>query len=223
MSDNKKNNYVPISVLTIYSVIFYAMWTIFHFFIDPPLQAHTSEALNAFLGEGVIKNLIWTFPAVILIRKYKDNVSVNLKDMFKWKKEYNKYLLLFPAFLAYIILGIVLHGGKLTLSSDFGLDDIITVLFVGVTEEFVFRGWLLNATVKRNENAAVAVNALMFLAIHFPIWICEGVFVKNFVTLGFISIMALSVIFSMLFIRTKNIVLPIALHMFWDLIIFMLY
>lgn len=223
MSDNKKSNYVPIKVLSVYSVIFYALWTVFHFFIDPILQTLPSDALCAFLGEGVIKNLIWTLPAVILIHKYKGRLFAELKEMFKWNKECSKYLLVFPAFLAYIILGIVLHGGKLTVSSSFGLDSIITVLFVGVTEELVFRGWLLNSTVSRNENAAIGVNAVMFLAIHFPRWISEGVFITNFASLGFISIAALSIIFSLIFVKTKNIVLPITLHMFWDLLIFMLY
>ncbi len=223
MSESKQSNYVPIKVIAIYSVIFYALWTVFHFFIDPVLQTLPSEALSAFIGEGIIKNLIWTLPAVVLMRKYSDKLLVPFKDMFKWNKDCNKYLLIFPAFLAYVILGIVVHGGKLAVSDDFGISEIITVLFVGVTEEFVFRGWLLNSTVKRNENVAVGVNCLMFLVIHFPRWIAEGEFVSNFASLGFISILALSYIFGWIFIKTKNIVLPVTLHMFWDLIIFMLY
>ncbi len=223
MSENKKSVYVPIKVLAVYSVIFYPLWTVFHFFIDPVLQTLPSEALSAFISEGIIKNLIWTLPAVILMRKYSDKLHIPFKDMFKWNKDCNKYLLVFPAFLSYVIFGIVVHGGKLALSGDFGLDEIITVLFVGVTEEFVFRGWLLNATVNRKENVAVGLNALMFLAIHFPRWIAEGAFITNFKSLGFISILALSYIFGWIFIKTKNIVLPITLHMFWDLIIFMLY
>ena len=223
MSDNKKSEYVPIKVLAIYSVIFYALWSVFHFFIDPILNGMSSKALSAFIGEGVIKNLIWTLPAVILMRKYSDKLSISFKDMFKWNKDCNKYLLVFPAFLAYIIFGIVMHGGTISVSSEFGLDKIITVLFVGVTEEFVFRGWLLNSTAPRNTDYAIAVNAVMFLAIHFPRWISEGVFITNFANLGFVSIVALSVIFSMIFVKSKNIILPIALHTFWDLIIFLLY
>ncbi len=224
INNEKKSALVPVSVLIIYSVMFYAMWTVFHFFIDPWITStFPNEAVSNLIGEGIIKNLIWTLPAVILISKYKNEVSLNLKEMLKWNRDCNKYLLLFPAFLAYIILGIVLHGGKLAVNSEFGIADIVTVLFVGVTEESVFRGWLLNSTLKRNENAAIAVNSLMFLMIHFPIWICEGVFFTNFANFGFVSIVALSVIFSLIFTKTKNIILPITLHMFWDLLIFMLY
>ena len=114
------------------------------------------------------------------------------------------------------------NGGKLVINDTFGIDKIIIFLFVGVTEEFAFRGWLLNATIPRNENAAIAVNAVLFLAIHFPRWISEGIFISNFANRGFVSIIALSVIFSIIFIRSKNIILPITLHMLWDLLIFML-
>ena len=221
MSENKKVNYVPIKILGIYSVVFYTLWTLFHFFAVPVLDALPNKAVSAFLSQGIIKNLVWTVPAIILIRKYKDKLYINWNEMFDRKKENYKYLLIFPAFFAYIALGIVLHGGSLSISENFGIDNIITVLFVGLTEELVFRGWLLNSTVKRNENVAIAVNALMFLVIHFPRWICEGVFVQNITNLGFVSIVALSVIFSLVFLRTKNILYSIGLHMFWDLIIFM--
>lgn len=216
------NNVVPISTLCIYSIFFYPIWAVYHFFIEPLLMKIPNEALYTFVGDGIIKSLIWVLPAIILINKYKDKLSFNLKEMFSFTKESVKYLWVFAAFFVYIIIGILVRGGTISINNSFGLDDIIVVLFVGVTEEIVFRGWLLNATLKRNENIAIAVNAVMFLAIHFPIWICTGTFITNFTSLGFISLIALSVIFSLVFIKTKSLILPITLHMFWDLIIFML-
>ncbi len=224
MSNEKKDKFVPIPTLIVYSIIFYSAWTAFHFAVEPALQSHISNpTLVTFIGDGIIKNLLWTLPAVLLIAKYRDKVSVGLGDMFKWKKENNKYLLLFPAFAAYIILELVIRGGKPGISDEFGMGDIITVFFVGLTEEFVFRGWLLNSTVKRNENAAIAINSLMFLLIHFPIWITSGEFVTNITNFGFVCIIALSVLFSVIFLKTRNILLPILLHSFWDLLIFMMY
>ncbi|MCH5253072.1 MAG: CPBP family intramembrane metalloprotease, partial [Lachnospiraceae bacterium] len=41
----------------------------------------------------------------------------------------------------------ILQKGRLEMAETFGLCDVITVLFVGLTEEMVFRGWLLNATI----------------------------------------------------------------------------
>lgn len=220
----EKKAQVPISVLALYSIIFYAIWTVFHFFIDPWITSNVpNEAISNLLGDGIIKNLIWTLPAVLLISRYKNEISVKLPDMLKWNKDCNKYLLLFPAFVAYVALGVLIQGGKIAISEGFGIANIITVLFVGICEESVFRAWLLNATLKRNETAAIAVNALMFLAVHFPIWIYKGIFISNFTSFAFLTIIALSVLFSYIFVKTKNIILPITLHMLWDLLIFMLY
>lgn len=219
----KEDCNVSITLLAVYSVLFYLAWTAFHFFVEPLISKIPNEAVSSILSDGLIKNLIWTLPALILIRKNSDKLSVGFRDLFSFRKESLKYLWIFPAFAAYIIFGILIHGGTPGISSSFGAAEIITVIFVGITEEVVFRGWLLNATVGRHENTAIAINSVMFLAIHFPRWICEGIFVSNFVTFGFVSIVALSVIFSLVFVRTKSLVLPITLHMFWDLLVFMLY
>lgn len=223
MTKSKESDKVSIVLLVVYSAVFYLVWTVFHFFVEPFISKIPSEAAAALLSDGLIKNLIWTLPAVILIWKNSDKLSVGLKDLFAVNKASVKYLWLFPAFAAYIIVGILIHGGTIGISSDFGFPDIITVIFVGITEEIVFRGWLLNATLDRHEDAAIAINSIMFLAIHFPRWICEGVFIGNFESFGFVSIIALSVIFSILFAKTKSLFLPVTLHMFWDLLMFMLY
>lgn len=115
---------------------------------------------------------------------------VGLKEMFTPDKKCVKYWLVFPAMTAYIILAVVIRRGEITIQESFGISDIIVVLFVGLTEELVFRGWLLNSTLKIGENKALAVNAAMFLMIHFPKWIYEGVFESNFVTFGLVSIIA---------------------------------
>ena len=222
MTNEEKKDFVPIKIISLYLVLLYSLWFAYHFFITNFLNLFPAS-VSALIGDGLIKNLVWTLPAVLLIKKYKDNIQIDLKEMLTWKKECNRYLLLFPAFAAYlIVIEMLANGGKLVINDTFGIDKIIIFLFVGVTEEFAFRGWLLNATIPRNENAAIAVNAVLFLAIHFPRWISEGIFITNFANRGFVSIIALSVIFSIIFIRSKNIILPITLHMLWDLLIFML-
>jgi CAAX amino terminal protease family. len=40
---------------------------------------------------------------------------------------------------------------------------------------------------------------------------------------GFIAVMALSVMFSWVFIKSKNIIAPIVLHMLWNLLIELLF
>ncbi|MBD5525801.1 MAG: CPBP family intramembrane metalloprotease [Lachnospiraceae bacterium] len=107
-------------------------------------------------------------------------------------------------------------------SQSFGIDKIIIVLFVGLTEEMVFRGWLLNVTICENRKwFYIIINAAMFLTIHFPIWIYSGNFIGYFTSLQFIEVMVLSAIFSTTFIKSRSIFVPIILHMYYDLLVFM--
>ena len=233
MSEKTERKRVPILVIAIYSLLLYSVWTVYHFFILKHIEAIPNEAVSALLNDGLCKNIVWTLPAVLLIRRYSDKLEISPSKFFSWKKEYFKYLLIFPAFAAYIVFGIIAHKTKFDFSID--IKQIVTVVFVGITEELVFRVWLLNSTIKyakkpENEDdipwqeyACIALNAVMFLAIHFPRWLSEGVFIYNITSLGFLSILVLSVVFSLVFLKTKNIVLPITLHMFWDFLIFLLY
>ena len=71
--------------------------------------------------------------------------------MFSSKVNWLKYLPVFIIFTIYLLGGAILQNGKLTISNNFGFENVISLLFVGLTEELVFRGWLLNLTVKENK------------------------------------------------------------------------
>lgn len=221
--DKTKNNVLKLSVLTVYGILFYGIWTVWAFWGTSSITIE-NEYVSQFIKSGVVKNLVWTLPALLLIDHFKSDMYVGLKEMFTANVKLLKYLPIFLFFTAYLLIGAVITKGRLAFSETFGLSDLITVLFVGITEETVFRGWLLNATVSEKKKwAAVIINSLMFLLIHFPIWICSGEFITNFQNLGFLSVLILSMIFSLTFIKSKNILIPIFLHMYWDLLIFMLY
>ena len=53
--------------------------------------------------------------------------------------------------------------------------------------------------------------------------VMDGTFFSNFAHFGFISILLLSVLFSVIFVKTKSLLLPIGLHMFWDFLMMMVY
>lgn len=199
------------------------VWSVFEFFIKDAIDSLIpNNALSQFVKSGIIKNLVWTVPAFLLISKF--HVCITLKEMFTVKVNGLKYLSFFILFTVYLSVGAILEKGRLALAKDFGTDEIIIVLFVGLTEEMVFRGWLLNATItEENKWKCIIVNAVMFLAIHFPSWIHNGVFIRNFEGFGFVSVVVLSVIFSLTFMKSRNILIPITLHMYWDLLMFMFY
>ena len=94
-------------------------------------------------------------------------------------------------------------------------------LSAGITEELLFRGLLLNTALKDRKSRIVFIgNAVMFLLIHFPIWIREGVFMTYMTSSAFLQLMVLSLIFSRTFVKSRSIIVPIILHAYWDLLCF---
>lgn len=213
------------AALIIYIIIFYALWIAFELIMKGILDsAITNVNVCQFVKSGIIKNLAWTLPAIMLVNHFKDEVYITLKEMFNIRVNWLKYLSIFIVFTIYLLIGSLLQNGRIAIVDDFGIDDIIIVLFVGLTEEMVFRGWLLNATIRADKKwKYIIINAAMFLAIHFPSWIYKGIFISSFTGVGFLSVLVLSVIFSWTFIKSRNILIPIALHMYWDLLMFMFY
>lgn len=219
--DNQMIKQNKVKVFVAYLIAFFSLWALVELVLFEKITSVVGNGvLSEFIREGVIKNLVWTVPAGVLIYRFKDEVLITLKEMFSSKVNWLKYLPVFIIFTIYLLGGAILQNGKLTISNNFGFENVISLLFVGLTEELVFRGWLLNLTVKENKKwISICINALLFLVIHFPIWIQEGVFISNFTSFGFLSILILSVIFSWTFIKSRNILVPIALHTYWNLLI----
>lgn len=207
----------------IYYAVFYAIWAIFEIFIKNKLDTFISnEYVLQFVKSGVIKNLVWTLPAFLLIKHFNDDMHINLGDMFKSKVNLKRVLVVFFICTLYIFLTNYMQNGTIKISPNFKTTDIIITLFVGLTEEMVFRGWLLNATFKKDKKYFyVFINSILFLLIHFPCWYSEGMLLNNILSFGFVSIMILSSIFSYLFLKERNILVPILLHAYYDLLCFM--
>ncbi|MDE7133186.1 MAG: CPBP family intramembrane metalloprotease [Lachnospiraceae bacterium] len=219
----RMNDALKMPVLIIYVIIFYSIWTVWEFWIRTFISnTFGNEYISQLIKSGIIKNSVWTFPAILLVWHFKSDVYITLKEMFSTKVNWLKYLPIFIFFTIYILAGAILKNSGVEIVKDFGIDKIIIVLFVGLTEEMVFRGWLLNATIHENRKwFYIIINAAMFLVIHFPIWIYSGNFISYFTSLQFIEVMALSVIFSTTFIKSRSILVPITLHMYFDLLVFM--
>ena len=198
--------------LIIYCLCFFAIWTVFELCI----KANIGSQL---IKSGIIKTGIWVLPSILLIHKYQDTMKIGLKEMFITKVKWWRYLWVYTILIIWVLLGGFRRGFSFSLDPN----ELIIVLFVGITEEMAFRGWLLNATIKDMPQwAAIFINALLFLAIHFPRWIQEGVFISVFTSLEFLGLIILSMVFSISFLKSKNLLIPITMHMLYDLMTFML-
>ncbi|SHM64213.1 CPBP family intramembrane glutamic endopeptidase [Ruminococcus flavefaciens] len=209
--------------LIIYIIAFYTIWYLFEFLAKPVINdIFTGEVSSQIIKTVVIKNLVWILPAALLVHYYKDDVCIGLKEMFTAKVKWLSYLPVFLLFVLYPLVTSYLRKGALTLNRDFGIKHVIMYSFVGITEEMVFRGWLLNATVGReqqNKWKAILLNSVMFVAIHIPTWTTHGQLTAAFLHLGFVQIMILSIIFSVTFLKSRNILIPVALHMIFDFLL----
>ncbi|UOO37764.1 CPBP family intramembrane metalloprotease [Oscillospiraceae bacterium CM] len=213
-----------IFTLIIYCIVFYTLWAFVELIITPQISLLDNDLFETIIKTVLIKNIVWTGPAFLLIKYFKDDVYVSLKDMFFNTVNWLKYLPVFAFFTIYILVASCLLHGGIFVSPDFTYSTLIIVLFVGISEELVFRGWLLNATVKgcskKQMWLMLILNAMLFLFIHFPIWIYEKTLFTNFKNMGFLCIIVLGIVFGRAFIKTKNIMVPISLHMYWDFLMF---
>lgn len=223
--NDRKAHVVEKTALIIYVLAFYCVWTAWEIWVKDFINAAVpNEYFSQLIKSGVIKSIVWVLPAVLLGMRFESEMFVGVKEMFTKRVNVLKYLPIFMIFTVYLLVGALLQKGRLAISERFGLDKLIIVLFVGITEETVFRGWFLNATLgERKKTLSVAANAVMFLLIHFPVWIHDGVFFENFRNFGFLSVLILSVIFGVTFIKSKSMWVPVTLHMYWDLLMFLFY
>lgn len=85
---------------------------------------------------------------------------------------------------------------------------IITTVTGPITEEFIFRGFLLNRLIKKtNIWLGIFISSALFAAFHLDYKILIGTFLFG-------------IIASLLYLKTRNLLVPILIHMFHNSIVF---
>ena len=199
-----------------YVVIFFAVWSVKELIIEP-LWLNRLDSVTWQISETLIKLSVWAVPAVLLIKRFRDDMRVSLKEMFTNKPRLFKtapilLLVFFP-----LINALFIHG-EIAIRPNFQPAGIAWLVFGSAIEEIVFRGFLLNTMLKRIKTwQAVMIDAVLFALIHYPIWIYSGL---DFLAILSNSVMILpvSVLFAFSFIKTKNILVPMAIHILWNLL-----
>ncbi len=220
---------VPAGILALHFVFFAAAWTAAELLLVPRLEEVLSPVTFVLVRDVVLKCLIWLLPALLLIRRYGGSLTVRPRALFRAPKSWRLCLEVLALFAFCLAAGNLVRNRGLTVTPGFGPEDVVWMLFVGLTEETLFRGWLLNALWEPRdlERTAppwkpVALTSILFLLIHFPIWIRTGAFVANLTGGAFLSILVLSVVFSWTFWKTRSLAVPIVLHSAWDLMVTLL-
>ncbi len=211
----------------LFAVWIYSMWSLLHILLYPIMEAGINEQwLFVLTEDGLIKNLVWTLPAVLLIKHFSSELYIGIRELFSFHKGCVKYTLISFVLAAIVIGGSLIRRHGFQISGDFDVSMLITSLLVGISEETVFRGFMLNsmltgADTKAKQNTALGINAVMFLLIHFPRWIYKGMFVSAFTGFGFITVMLLSVLFGIIMMRCRSIWPSVIIHSVYDLAVFL--
>ena len=203
--------------IIIYCAVFYALWSVRELVIRPQFLDSLND-VSFQIAETLMKLLVWTLPAVLLIKRYHDDMWIGLKEILTTKPKWFWYILIMVAFFFFNAIRAWIAFGTLAVHPDFKPITLVeAVIFVGVTEEIVFRGWLLNAMLKRMKyRFALLLNAVLFALIHYPIWIYHGYGALTILS-GSLSVVVLSAVFSWTFTKSKSIFIPIVIHMSWNL------
>lgn len=201
----------------------YLIWTLIEVFIVPKMELQLSSEVVEIIKEVVIKIVVWFIPSMALSIHFNKFMYVKKQEFFTFKTEWLKFLPIFLIFAAYQVISSYVTNGSISISESFKASDILLAFTVGLSEEMFFRGWLLNSTLyEKRKWIPVLINAVLFLIIHFPIWFRSGLFIEYILSGSFIQIIILSIILSWSFIKSKSIIVPAALHIFWDLLCWLL-
>lgn len=174
------------------------------------------------LEELVIKPGIWLLPLVTYVFP-KEKISlagigITLKNLFP-----SIYLSLALG-VGFFFLGLISNIAKyqrVNFEANIGTVSLIPAILLSfataVSEELVFRGYLLNVFMKKYENLfAVILTTLLWTLIHAPIayfvWKMDVVQISIYLILTFVYGLGASG----LFIRTRNIAAPVFLHVLWE-------
>ncbi len=205
----------------LYAIVLYALWTVLELLVVPAIQTQLSETAFDLIKEVVLKTLIWAVPSVYFIRKYDKALYIGKDEICSVGRS---TLWVLPGLLlitVYFLAFAWQQYGKITVNpafQGFRATGVLVVLFVGIGEELVFRGWLLNAMLQEKRQwLPVLLNAVLFVLIHFPVWFREGMLGLYLTSGAFLQIMVLAVVLSWSFIKSRSIVVSVILHVYWNL------
>lgn len=171
---------------------------------------------------SIVKITVWIIPVIlfVVIFERKDPISyLRLKSNFQKGLKWAIWITLALA-IYFIIIGIATDSQfNLNLGWDFWLN---TFIFVGLTEEIVFRGYILRKLMVRCKFwKANTVTSFLFVSIHFPIWNYDGLFEFPDIIYTIVQVFFISLIFGLIYKKTGSLWSVIIIHSMYDLLVSM--
>lgn len=186
-------------------------------FLD--LMNPTSRALNS----TIIKITIWIVPVIIMIKLIEKQDPLTYLRLRPSRKGLKWIGVVFIILVIYSIINLSLL--KNTFDFHLELHDWLNiVIMAGLTEEIVFRGFILRKLMCSYRFwLANIITAFLFLSIHFPIWFYKDLFQFPSILTTMITIFLLGLLFGWIYKRSDSLWPSIILHAMYNLLVIVLY
>lgn len=190
-------------------LLFYLVWAIKELWLINYIYSF-GEIISPLL-EALVKGGVWIVPTWLYIKYYFHTnpsdylkVNVNVKRGLFWGAVLSLLVGLYFAFETYII-------NQQSFQFSLSFDDYLNgILMAGIAEEIVFRGFILREINKKLAFwKANIITALLFLVIHYPIWI-QNEIIFHFGT--HIYVFVLGLLFGFVYKKTGSLWSVIILH-----------
>ena len=183
------------------------------------------DSIPRAITSAVIKIAIWVIPVIFLVKVMeKDNplsylgLRYNFKNGLKWVCWVSLVFLSYFVILNFIVL-------KSNIDFQMGLHEWLNiVLLVGITEEIVFRGFLLRKLMDSYKFwIANTITALLFVSIHFPIWFYKDLFEFSYLLNGITTTFVLGIILGFIYKKSNSLWSVIIVHSLYNLLVSLFY
>ncbi len=206
-----KNPFISSILLTIVCfIIFSVVSSLLNYAISIPVQGYSLSYGPIGLLAGAALGLLF----------YKRHFRGEFNGFFKYGN-LSPVGPLLAAYLIYLAFGFGYDFARGELVFNFNWDKILTALFAGVAEEFTFRGIMTTTLMRKRKNKNSIMVPLLFPAILFGlIHLSNALVGADLLVSCFQSVSAaiLGMLLGALYILTGNLVVPMAVHFFHDVI-----
>ena len=200
-------------------IVFILIWSFNILVISPKVDVIFAEPYNLII-RAFLKLIIWVGYGLFFINKYNKDLKIKKEELFKFKEK--KLTLKLVLLIITISFLIMLFTRKGIYINDFTIDDFFNkFLLVGIEEELVFRGLILNGLSKKDKFAkASIITSILFALVHIPLYI-RSELLLSVIILNCLKIVVISCFYNGIFNETKSIWPIVIFHSFWDISFFL--
>ncbi|MTV81148.1 CPBP family intramembrane glutamic endopeptidase [Secundilactobacillus folii] len=203
---------------------FLLLWFVIQVFINVPVQNLTHGWTQELIIDAV-KTVIWLSVGLFMIwRTPADQLAV--AHPYHLNLKFKPLYVTLAVIVLYMFTMALIQRHSISIVATFKptmfLQDF---LVVGITEETIFRGYLLNRLRKMlaSEQNALILQAILFALIHLPRYLTTYPTPSFLTILGqLVTVALLGYLFGWLFLRSRSLWPSIIVHSVWDLLIVLL-